>query len=375
MEISWQRKILSYLLSLLFVVRKKCENIPAAKKILIVHWAFLGDIITSVPAIRSLRMAFPNAKIVLLATPETKHYINNLPWVDEIIYQPYPMKSKLTDLFKYKIFRCIRSLRNQKFDLAIELTGRLPNQILLLLTKAQFNVGEDRTNNSYFLDRRITNKRMHEIDRNIEVVKLATGMKCTPTDLWNPATSEDHEFVQSFLKRREIYLPFVIVHIVASWGPKQWSIEKWKKVIAYIISQKKAVILIGTAGEKEKIDQICESTNVMNCFNAAGCFNLSQMLALMTRGEGFIGTDSGPMHFAAIAKLKGVAIFGPGDPVKWGYPLHRVVFKQCSCSPCAQIPLANKCQKGFNECLALQQLEPVDVIQEIQALFNTCGKN
>jgi heptosyltransferase I len=96
----------------------------------------------------------------------------------------------------------------------------------------------------------------------------------------------------------------------------------------------------------------------------AGSLNIRQVIALMQNAELFIGNDSGPMHLAAVAGLKGVVLFGPSDPLRWAYQIHKVMFKPEKCSPCPQIAFKKKCAKGYITCQALEAITPIDVIEE-----------
>jgi ADP-heptose:LPS heptosyltransferase len=363
MEISWQRKLFSFLLSFLFH-NKKSTEISQPNKILIIHWAYLGDIITAVPAIRLLRTSFPHIKIVLLTTPENKPYILDFPLVDEIIYLPYILRIKKTDLLKYNFFNSIRRLRKNQFDIAIELTGRIPNQLLLLLINARFKIGEDITNNFNFLNRKICSSKIHEIDRNIGIIKLLTQDSCYSKELWNPVKNEDVKYINSYINNKMITFPFLIVHFCASWKPKMWNLKKWKEVCDNLLAKNKMIVFIGSQHESKVIESFRNTLRGKNHLNLAGKLTIRQVLALMQFAEIFIGNDSGPMHLSAVAGLKGVVLFGPGNPLKWSYPIHKVIYKQISCSPCAQIHSKEKCHKGFKECKALQEIHPEEVIEE-----------
>jgi len=48
--------------------------------------------------------------------------------------------------------------------------------------------------------------------------------------------------------------------------------------------------------------------------------SLSQVVALLSRCDVYLGNDSGITHLAAALGIETVAIFGPTDPVQWGPP-------------------------------------------------------
>jgi ADP-heptose:LPS heptosyltransferase len=372
MDISWQRKVFSYLLSALFIFRnKRNKELPKPKNILIIDWAYLGDIITATPSIRFLQNSFPNAKISLLTSPDNKQYINDIPFVDEIFYKTNPLHLKRTTFLRQNIFTLISFLRQKQYDIAIELTGRLSNHFFLFFIKASFKIGEDPTDNFFLLDKKICSKPKHEIERNIDIIKLITDNKNFDNDLWNPVNTDDVKFIiDNYFENKIIQSPFAIIHFCASWKPRVWDLNKWKVVCEHLLSKKRIIIFIGSQQEKTIIDSFLKKLNNINCLNLAGKLTIRQVIALMQRAELFVGNDSGPMHLSAIAGLKGIVLFGPGDPIKWSYPIHRVIYKQMSCNPCPQIAYKQKCSKGFYSCKALEEIKAEEVIAECDKLMN-----
>ena len=69
MEVSWQRKIISFSTTfpykiLRFFYKKNIHQ--RFTKVLVIQWDYLGDIIVSMPALRALRNIYPSAEIHLL---------------------------------------------------------------------------------------------------------------------------------------------------------------------------------------------------------------------------------------------------------------------------------------------------------------------
>ena len=61
-------------------------------KILIIHTAFIGDIVLSTPLIQRLKDMYPNSKIDYLTLPTNQSVINNNPNLHEILL--YDKKGK-----------------------------------------------------------------------------------------------------------------------------------------------------------------------------------------------------------------------------------------------------------------------------------------
>ena len=56
------------------------------KKILVVRYRFIGDMILTIPFLRNLRYAYPDAQIDMLVAPNSGEVIENCPYVNNFIY-------------------------------------------------------------------------------------------------------------------------------------------------------------------------------------------------------------------------------------------------------------------------------------------------
>jgi len=374
-EISWQRKIMSFLISFPYrVIRVFCKRkVPIQlRKILVIQWDYLGDIVVSTPALKKLRQIYASSEIHLLTSPENESYISHLPFVNKILYVNNPLHIGRSKFAIKTFFRCVYILRREKYDLIVELTGRLPNQIFLLFLKTDYNIGLDPANNFYFLDRRVFSKRKPQVERYFDVIKAINNFANINDyylPLWNPVTDEERIKIYELLQARGIYNNYIVVHPTASWKPKQWPIERWAEVLNFLLDKKRSIVFIGVSQEYQQIEQIRKLLKNKNNFNFAGLVNVRQVIALMEKGELFIGSDSGPMHLAAVANIRGIVLFGPGDPVKWTHPLHTIIYKGPSCGPCPQFAFKNVCVEGLTTCKGLLAITPSEIIRECEKLL------
>ncbi len=364
-DTSIQRRVISLILSLLTIYRIFWKRKLPAKpeKILVIQWAYLGDMVMSTPAIKALRDAFPKSDIHLLTNPENESYIRGCPFVNKFIFLENPLQLGRRNLVLSDIFRCISRLREDKYDLAIELTGRLTSQFFLLFLRAGYLVGQDPTGNAYFLDRRVASGRKYELDRDMDIMK-----ECMPRefhspsgDVWSPVTVSDRDAARKILKDSRID-EYVMIHPIGSWSPRQWPLERWAKVADHISASGKHVIFIGAPDDRGRVDEIVHVMKEGKVLNLAGLASIRQVMALMEKAKSFVGIDSGPAHLAFAAKLKGVVLFSSGDPLKWAHPIHTIIYKNPECGPCAQFAFSKVCRKGYGICKALDEISVEEVM-------------
>ena len=112
---------LCYLLGIINRLNPKVSVQPdQIKKILIVKWIGLGDVILTLPTVLAIRKRYPDAKIVYFTTPRAQMPLKYISEINDIILYDITGKDKgITGLL-----RIINQLRREKFDIAIELAQR-----------------------------------------------------------------------------------------------------------------------------------------------------------------------------------------------------------------------------------------------------------
>ncbi len=99
------------------VTRDFAAQTASARRILVVEIAGLGDLVHSLPSMWALRQAWPDAELHCLVRAEYASLLGLTPWVDRV--WPYPRgRAGLGE-----ITRLVRDLREQRFDVAIDLMG------------------------------------------------------------------------------------------------------------------------------------------------------------------------------------------------------------------------------------------------------------
>ena len=105
--------IKSFLLKFFTKKSQSSFKVTSSKKVLILKYDRIGDMIVTTPILRELKKAYPDISISVLASNENKDVIKYNPYV-ESIYTNYK-NNLLMDLSKLLL------LRWKKFDVCIEL--------------------------------------------------------------------------------------------------------------------------------------------------------------------------------------------------------------------------------------------------------------
>src|SRR4051812_15515098 len=107
------------------------------KSIAIFRALQLGDILCSIPAVRAIRSAYPDAKISFIGLPSSESIIRRFPaYFDDFITFPgYPgLPEQGFDQDRFDQF--LREVRAREFDLLLQMQGNgtVVNELLTLFT-------------------------------------------------------------------------------------------------------------------------------------------------------------------------------------------------------------------------------------------------
>ena len=107
------KKLKAYLLRLLTKKKNLPFDLKKSKRVLILKYDRIGDMVVTTPIFRELKNTYPNIRISVLASKENKDVIRYNPYIDKI-YTNYK-NSILKDL------PTLLKLRKKSFDVCIEL--------------------------------------------------------------------------------------------------------------------------------------------------------------------------------------------------------------------------------------------------------------
>lgn len=322
-----------------------------ARRILALRLDRLGDFITTLPALKALREAAPEAHLELAVGSWNEPIARRLPFVDSvrIVDTPWAAWGK-----KVTWSDARAQLAGDAPDLAIDFQGDVRVLLLMASTRAKLRAGYDDTGGSYLLTHR---GRWDETRswywQNAELVRaLFPDAECDLRPI-SFVTPEDREQASSLVG--ESSRPLVGIHPSAGRALKQLPVEKFA-ALADQLSDRARVILTGAAGDRALVESIADkATSKPETLLGT---DLATFAAVVERLDVFVTGDTGPMHLSHAVGTANVAIFGPSDPVRYGpeesFGLRRVVQEPVYCSPCNMIrrPPSECAEAEAPECIA-----------------------
>lgn len=342
------------------------------EKILVVRYRFIGDTILTVPFLRNLRYAYPNAQIDLLIAPNSAEIIANCPYIDNFIYfnttkkHIYEATKEKTKNFWYYV----KLLRQKKYDKAYILKRSLSSAFLVFFAGIKDRIGFDTEGRGFLLTKKVKyDKNKHEIECFLDCLRQ-DGIEIKNNYLENTIDKKAQQKIDLMYDYLNIKnIKKVVVHATSTVEGKCWAKENFAKIIEYLANEKKVqVIFYGTKSDKNKYDEIlsiCERQLEIAPINLCGELNLKESLALTKSVNLLIGADSGNLHMAASVGTPLIGLYGPMNFNKWKAHSENAICLKANleCMPCS---LKKPCKLNY-KCMKL--ITPKMVIEKINQVL------
>jgi lipopolysaccharide heptosyltransferase II len=344
-------------------------NLPnVAGRVLVKEVNWLGDLVLSMPALRTVRTTFPTSHLAILVRRELVGFFDGIDWLNEVIPYKAGRRVRLREQFKL-----IRTIRAHRFDLAILFPNSFQSALWVTLAGVRRRVGYGTDGRGFMLTHPATPAPDaldgHQSDYWLGMVRDTMGVVPLP-EVRNhtlEVAERHHEKMLAWLhrKREQPDAPLIAIAPAAAYGPaKEWPLVRYSALVDLLADRFGAeCVLVGAPAERLKCEQVA-ATSHFGAIVAAGETGIGELIALLSQCHGFAGNDSGAMHLAAALAVPTVGIFGSTNPARTG-PLGRnasVVYHPIECSPC----LERECRFGHYNCL--RQVAPEEVAATLEKL-------
>ena len=114
--------------------------------------------------------------------------------------------------------------------------------------------------------------------------------------------------------------PPVLVHPGAAYGARRWPVERFAAVAAALDGPQTPVLVTGSGGERDLAVAVARDAGLPVDRVLAGRTDLGALCDLVSRAGLVISGDTGIAHLASAYRTPSVVLFGPVDPAQWGPP-------------------------------------------------------
>ncbi len=335
-------------------------------RILIVRAGAMGDVLHALPAVASLRSAFPEAYVgwaikpqwapLLRADGATARDTDRMPLVDTVHlveakqwnqrpFSPWTMRSILT---------LWRELRAEDYDIAIDLQGTLRSAVIARLSGAPGVTGSAAPRESVaralyrtpvtLRSPHVTDQAMELIESALRAAWLQEPATAVGTEEESSAGTGDARLLHGGGTAALPLLPRdaeaeawwqqgrltnysgpepVLLAATAGWGAKEWPPAKFAELALRIAAAGHTVLFNAPPG---KIDAVTLETVLLTRDRDRALSRqvltlpatLPQLIAATRGMRAVIAGDTGPLHLAAALGVPTIGLFGPTAPERTG---------------------------------------------------------
>jgi ADP-heptose:LPS heptosyltransferase len=317
-------------------------SLPHGARVLLVRLSALGDVLFALETLASLKRERPDVRAEFLIEDRFASVLDGHPQIDRLWIYPRRELWRLPTL--------LWRLRRARFDAVLDLHGIQKSAFHVLAARARHKLGYAapgaREGAHRFYREAITlpDPLPHRAERGLWLLR-ALGLRGesarpvlaeppAPVDVWRGAAR-----------------PRVVVHpgVSAFADFKRWPAERYAELVAHLASRGISVAVSHGPGEAELAAAVSARASDTRRIDGAA-LGLRGLARVFADSDVVVAGDTGPLHLAAAAGARVVALFGPKEPAFYG-PRgdgHRVLFADVPCRPCTRRTCASpQCVLGI----------------------------
>jgi ADP-heptose:LPS heptosyltransferase len=338
------------------------QKTPEVQSILVIHQGALGDFILALPALETLRKAFPHARSVIMGYPRILELVERRFYADEIF--SIDQRGMATFFVREGSLDVTLSQFFGTFDLIVVFGKDAEGTVTGNLKKVC--QGRILPINSF----PPWDEKVHLTDHLLKQFTRYGLPRSNP----NPKLylkESDREWARDFWKRKGVprvgRSKVIILHPGSGSKKKVWPLDRFINLVCTLQDRlrSKVLIVLGPA-EGPEVLKAFEGRGPKAPILAKG-LSLLQLASVMEGCWFFIGNDSGVSHMATALGLPALVIFGPTDQKVWS-PRGKKAFVVCKgvhCSPCPQERFIQcndlECLTAIEEAEVLESLEKIGI--------------
>lgn len=317
------------------------------KKILILRFGAIGDVIHSTALFRSLKNFDPDLSIHYLTFKTPSLLIENDPDLDKV----WVLENK-----SYKtLIKISKELKKEKFDVFINLQPSIRTKFLSFITQAKFNLTYKKT------------FKLHAVENFWHTAKPLFKDIVLPDELKLHLPEQAKEKISS-LDENKILIGFNIGTSPSRQGRK-WPIKYWKKLAKEILDNYDCeIILTGSKEDSEEAKKFLDISPKIKSF--CGKLNIVESAALLSKCNLAISSDTGPLHIATAVGTPVIGLYGAAPISRTGpYGKSNIAVKSDrDCVPCNK-RLCKFTKKGELYSPCLLDIKPDTIYKNIKSIL------
>ena len=345
---------------------KKALIPDTPRSILLVRLTARGDVVLSSPMVRALRRTYPHARISWLGEAHTKDLIEHHPELHRVFswdrgrWKALLARGKLLQLGR-EALDLVQDLRDEKFDLAIDMQGLFRSSLMAFLSGARTRIVLTPREGSHLfadhvVDRHRDPGRRREISAEYRNLAEDLGLDVGDFRMEVPVAPEDRDFADRMMRDQGLGEGYAVAIPFTTRPQKHWIESRWALLTERLRGEWGfRTVILGGPKDEEADGRIRGQTSA-DPLSLVGRTTLRQAAALIERAHLVVGVDTGLTHVGSALQRPTIAIFGSNIPYTEALTHRtRILIHWLDCVPCKGHPTCG----GDFTCLRLITVDEV----------------
>jgi len=288
-------------------------------RILIVRLSSIGDVVRVLPALHTLRQAFPDAQIDWAIERKSAAIVEEHPSLDRLLVFERPA-GKMAAMKAFANF--LRRIRAGRYDIVVDFHGILKSGLIAAYSGAPkrygFSPPRGQELSYLFYNHRVglSARDLNRVEENLLLCdELAHGHRSLDMSVHVAHDVQDEVgafFEEAFQSAKKV----VAVHVPVDRPEKRWPTAHYAELCDLLLADGRfEVLLTWGPGQLAEVEDVLHKAR-RNPTIAPETADLKHYAWMVYRSDLYFGGDTGPMHIAAAMGIPVVAVFGGTDPAK-----------------------------------------------------------
>lgn len=332
-----------------------CAKIQVLKKILIIRFSSIGDIVLTSPVVRCIRQS-GDVEIHFLTKTAFASIAENNPLIDRV------------HRMEHSIDECLPALQQEQFDFVVDLQNNLRSfRVRKKLGRPSSTFPKLNVRKWLYVNlKRDVMPKTHIVDRYFKAVE--------PLGI-----SNDGQGLDFFISVKDRVVPeltfgwpkehYIALVVGAAHFTKRIPLQKLMEICERI-----HMPIVALGGKDDAlVGERLAAAFPGKVHNACGKCTLDQSASVIKHAKHVITPDTGLMHIAAAFQRPITVVWGNTTPQLGMYPYQTETpwtsaeVKDLGCRPCSKIGF-NRCPKGHFKCMNLQDAQSIAASIDSQAI-------
>lgn len=342
---------------------------PAIRRILVIKWSAMGDVIIATALFEDIARAFPNREIHLNTLPAWKGLFER----DSRFARVFAVELRDRHHRGRQILEWLRQVRAEHYDLVIDLQCNDRSRLLLGLLwltgcRIPYRLG-NRQRLPYNIAPADLPKPVHTITRSRAALQ-AGGIPATTARPVLHIPDSNRVRVRELVERHELKPGRYAVFLPgcnADGHLKRWGAARYAALANQVHREGlERIVLIGGPDERDECQRIASACGAW-LVNLCGQTEILDIPPLCEAARFIVANDTGTAHLAAVASTPMTVLCGPTDPRRVKPLGDNVTALQ------ADLPCVNCYRKTCSHHSCMAMLTPSRVWRHLRALDRETG--